>query len=102
MRQEQQHLKKYVMMPIMTIWGTMPVIIIFCFSVSGEGMGGGKGVGGVHLLVHHLAGVAHGLHARRKLLDLLGTELTVGVVAEIVLEGREQHANRSMKDELTC
>ncbi len=83
------------MMPIMTIWGTMPVIIIFCSSVGGEGVGGvgggggggGGGGWGLHLLVHHLAGVAHGLHARRKLLDLIGRELAVGVVAEIVLEG---------------
>ncbi len=39
----------------------------------------------LHLLVHHLAGIPHSLHARRQLLDFLGGELAVFVVAEIVL-----------------
>ena len=77
-------------MPIMSIWGTMPVIIIFCLSVTRACVCNRRCRASLDLLVHHLAGVAHGCDARGQILDLIRRELAVFLVAEIILQAAKK------------
>lgn len=69
----------------------MPVIIIFCSSIT---LQLSQPELKTHLLVHHLAGVAHGCNTRWQLFDFVRGEFALAVVAKVILS----HTSAVLRD----